>query len=203
MTRPTPSDQSSAQTGRQRMTLTRSPRRRRHVPGFVDSRTKTGAGRDVEIIAPLAEDLTRHHEQNAAASGEDLVCPSRVGTPLPGELAQSRLAARRGRRGPLVGDALHRAAHAHLAGDSRGGVACRRGGVRGAHVGGDDLEALRPAVRRGTHHRSGPDGSRHPGCAARGAPQCLAPSIRRVQRDSAAVTLLETQKARVSLTVEL
>lgn len=50
------------------------------VAGEIRQRTKTGAGRDVEIIAALAEDLIRHHEQTAPASGDDLVCPSRVGT---------------------------------------------------------------------------------------------------------------------------
>ena len=169
------------------------------VAGEIRQRTKTGAGRDVEIIAALAEDLIRHHEQTAPTSGDDLVCPSRVGTPiLPGELAQSRLAAGCGRRRRIVGNALHGAAHVHLADDSRGGVAGRRGGVRGAHIGGDNLEALRPHVRWGTHHGGGPDGSDSPGGAARGAPKWLGPSIRRVQRDRAAVTLLETQKARQS-----
>jgi integrase len=51
------------------------------VAGEIRHRTKTGAGRDVEIIAPLAEDLLRY-EQGAPTSDEGLVCPSRAGMPI-------------------------------------------------------------------------------------------------------------------------
>jgi len=52
------------------------------VAGEIRQRTKTGAGRDVEIIGPLADDLITHHEQTAPESSDALVCPSRVGTPI-------------------------------------------------------------------------------------------------------------------------
>ena len=42
----------------------------------------TGLGRDVEIIAPLAEDLILHREHTAPESPDALVCPSQVGTLL-------------------------------------------------------------------------------------------------------------------------
>lgn len=51
------------------------------VAGELRDRTKTGLGRDVEVIAPLAEDLAVLYEVQQPTD-DDLVCASRRGTPM-------------------------------------------------------------------------------------------------------------------------
>ncbi|MFN8109169.1 MAG: tyrosine-type recombinase/integrase [Thermoleophilia bacterium] len=50
--------------------------------GEIRSRTKTGPGRDVELIAPLRDDLEQLRRESLPQSMDDLICPTEAGTPL-------------------------------------------------------------------------------------------------------------------------
>jgi integrase len=52
------------------------------VSGQIRHTTKTGRGRDVEIVAPLAADLVALYQHTMDNSGDNLVCASRAGTPI-------------------------------------------------------------------------------------------------------------------------
>jgi integrase len=51
------------------------------VSGEIRNATKTGRGRDVPIVAPLAADLVALREEARPEADDALVCPSRAGTP--------------------------------------------------------------------------------------------------------------------------
>jgi len=153
------------------------------VAGEIRQRPKTGAGRDVQIIGPLADDLLALRD-SIEYDPDALVCPSRAGTPvLPRQLARSRLATRRGCARALLVDAVYRPAHPYQSDDPRPGVARDRGGVGGAHLRRDDLEALRAHVRRRTDRSGGPAGPRRPGRPSRGAPKWSSRGLPTRQRD--------------------
>jgi integrase len=52
------------------------------VHGEIRQGTKTGAGRDVEIIPPLADDLLALRAEAGSPAPDDLLCPSKAGTPM-------------------------------------------------------------------------------------------------------------------------
>jgi integrase len=54
---------------------------RRFVDGYMLDGTKTGPGRDVPVIGPLAQDLMAWLEESSPVDADELVCASRVGTP--------------------------------------------------------------------------------------------------------------------------
>lgn len=50
--------------------------------GQIRNTTKTKRGRDVPVIAPLAQDLVELYESTMPEDNDELICPSRVGTPM-------------------------------------------------------------------------------------------------------------------------
>jgi len=55
---------------------------RTFVLGTTRNTTKTGRGRDVPVIAPLAADLVQHFDETLPLRDDGLICVSRAGTPL-------------------------------------------------------------------------------------------------------------------------
>jgi len=117
------------------------------VSGQIRHTTKTGRGRDIEIVAPLAADLFDLSDKRVSIRRRAGLRIAHRQADEPEQLGQPHLQPGRRCRRRGVSDAVHRPAHLRLRADPRRTVTAGGRGCPRARIGGDHLEALRPLPR--------------------------------------------------------